>query len=201
MKSSWGLRAFQVLMGMVLGFAIIGGGYSVWVLTSSEVAKPRQSVEFALVNSQGGTSRLSDLRGNVVLLFFGYTHCPDICPSTLFTMAQSRKLMGEDASRFKGVFISVDPERDTPKRLGEYVSYFDPDFLALTGSEAQLREVAKLYGAHFEKEAPEADGSYLVAHTTFGYLIDTEGKVVKLFDAGAPPDDIAAAAQALLSRS
>ena len=201
MKSAVGLRIFQVLSGVVLGLAIIGAGYAAWVLTKSEVKQTRPAAEFSLVNSQGGTSQLSDLRGNVVLMFFGYTNWADVCPSTLFTMAQSRKLMGADADRFKGVFISVDPDRDTPRKLGKYVSYFDPDFLALTGSESQLREVAKLYGAHFEKEAPEADGSYLVAHTTFGYLIDTEGKVVKLFDVGAPPDDIARAAQALLRRS
>ena len=195
-----------MLAALVLATAGAGAGYLAWRMSTTpaasgsgaSIASANLGADFALTNQDGGTTRLADLRGRAVLLFFGYTHCPDVCPSTLFTMAQARKLLGEDAGRLQGVFITVDPERDTRERLGQYVSYFDDSFLALTGTPEQLRQVASDFGAHFEKDPPGPDGSYLVGHTTFGYLLDTEGKVVKLFQASESPEVMADAARALL---
>jgi protein SCO1/2 len=102
-----------------------------------------------------------------------------------------------DADRLQGVFISVDPARDTPEHLQQYVSYFDSSFLGLTGSEAEIAKVAKAYGAHYEKEAPAADGSYEMAHTAFGYLIGPGGKVVQLFQPGTSPEAMAQAVETL----
>ena len=106
--------------------------------------------EFELVDQSGERMRLSDLAGNAVMMFFGYTFCPDICPATLVRMREVKAALAEaDAARFTGVFISVDPARDTPERLGQYVEFFDPGFVGLTGSEDELEDVARRYGAQF----------------------------------------------------
>lgn len=204
MTSNTRPRFALVLGALLLATAAASAGYLAWRMTRAGAVDPASiasaglGADFALTNHDGTTTRLSDLRGRAVLLFFGYTHCPDVCPSTLFSMAQARKLLGDDATRLQGVFITVDPERDTPERMKSYVAYFDPDFLALTGSVDELKKVARDFGAHFEKEAPDADGSYLVGHTTFGYLLDPEGKVVKLFQASESPEAMAQAVKAVL---
>ncbi len=203
--------ASRVLLNVALAVCVLGlataaagGGYLVWRMTSAPSPADTAFVpaglgaDFTLTNQDGGTTSLAELQGKAVLLFFGYTHCPDVCPATLYTMAQARARLGADADRLQGVFISVDPARDTPARLKEYVSYFDPSFLALTGSEAELRQVTRAFGATFELDQPDAGGAYLVAHTTFGYLLDPDGRVVRLLQAGATPEEIAAAARAVL---
>jgi protein SCO1/2 len=189
-----------------LAAAAAGAGYLAWRMLNppgysdaGSAAFAGLGADFSLSNQHGGVTRLSDLRGDVVMMFFGYTHCPDICPATLFTMAQARKLLGADGERFQGVFITVDPERDTPERLREYVGFFDPDFLALTGSEQDLTQVARDFGAAFEKGEKTADGGYLMGHTTFGYLIGPDGKVARLLPSTAPPEEIAKAARDALA--
>jgi len=149
--------------------------------------------EFELVNQSGERMRLSDLAGNAVMMFFGYTFCPDICPATLARMREVKTALSEeDAARFTGVLISVDPARDTPKRLGQYVEFFDPGFLGLTGSEDELKDVARRYGAQFMiPEGQPADG-YLVNHSSIGYLIDPAGYVRALYYGDETIDAIAA---------
>ena len=149
--------------------------------------------EFELVNQSGERVRLGDLAGNAVMMFFGYTFCPDICPATLARMREVKSALSEvDAARFTGVLISVDPARDTPKRLGRYVEFFDPEFLGLTGSEDELEDVARRYGAHFMiPEGQPAEG-YLVNHSSIGYLIDPAGHVRALYYGDETIDAIAA---------
>jgi len=141
--------------------------------------------DFELVDQNGERTRLSDLRGKALLLSFGYTHCPDICPATLTNMRQVKENLGADAARFQGVFITVDPARDTPDRLRDYVGYFDPSFVALTGTEDEIAAVAKQFGAAYQVDERMADGGYLMGHTAFGYLIAPSGKVRTLFPSGA----------------
>ncbi len=149
--------------------------------------------EFELVDQSGDRMRLSDLAGNAVMMFFGYTFCPDVCPATLARMREVKTaLHEEDAARFTGVFISVDPARDTPQRLGRYVEFFDPEFLGLTGSEDELEDVARRYGAQFMiPEGQPAEG-YLVNHSSIGYLIDPAGHVRALYYGDETIDAIAA---------
>ena len=149
--------------------------------------------EFELVDQSGERMRLSDLAGNAVMMFFGYTFCPDVCPATLARMREVRTVLSEeDAARFTGVFISVDPARDTPTRLGRYVEFFDPEFLGLTGSVDELGDVARRYGAQFViPEGQPADG-YLVNHSSIGYLIDPAGHVRALYYGDETIDAIAA---------
>ena len=149
--------------------------------------------EFELVDQSGERMRLSDLAGNAVMMFFGYTFCPDICPATLVRMREVKAALAEaDAARFTGVFISVDPARDTPERLGQYVEFFDPGFVGLTGSEDELEDVARRYGAQFMIPEGQPEDGYLVNHSSIGYLIDPNGRVRALYHGDETIDAIAA---------
>ena len=149
--------------------------------------------EFELTNQRGERMRLSDLAGDAVMMFFGYTFCPDICPATLARMREVKAaLPPEDAARFTGVLVSVDPARDTPQRLGQYVEFFDPGFLGLTGSDDEIEDVARRYGAQFMIPAGQSEDSYLVNHSSIGYLIDPAGHVRALYYGDEPIGAIAA---------
>ena len=149
--------------------------------------------EFELVDQSGERMRLSDLAGTAVMMFFGYTFCPDICPATLVRMREVKAALSEaDAARFTGIFISVDPARDTPERLGQYVEFFDPGFVGLTGSEDELEDVARRYGAQFMIPDGQPKDGYLVNHSSIGYLIDPAGHVRALYYGDETIDAIAA---------
>ena len=149
--------------------------------------------EFELTNQRGERMRLSDLAGDAVVMFFGYTFCPDICPATLARMREVKAaLPPEDAARFTGVLVSVDPARDTPQRLGQYVEFFDPEFIGLTGSAGEITEIARRYGAQFMIPEGQAEDGYLVNHSSIGYLIDPAGYVRALYYGDEPIEAIAA---------
>ena len=149
--------------------------------------------DFELTNQRGERMRLSDLKGRALVMFFGYTFCPDVCPATLARMREVRvALPPEDAARFTGVLVSVDPARDTPERLGQYVEFFDPAFVGLTGSEDELEDIARRYGAQFVIPEGQPEDSYLVNHSTVAYLIDPLGYVRALYYGDEPIDAIAA---------
>lgn len=195
------------LSGLVLLCAAAAGGYLAWKLIDRKDASAQVSnsevyaslgTQTALTDHHGKATRLSDMQGKVTLLFFGYTNCPAVCPATLYSMAQANALLKSEGHSLNGVFISIDPQRDSAQRLSEYVPYFDADFIGLTGSEQALAQVAKDFGASFEKGEVDEQGGYLMAHTTFGYLINKQGKVVELLGAGESPEAIAKAVRALL---
>jgi len=137
--------------------------------------------DFTLTNQDGGKSSLADFRGKVVLMSFGYTHCPDVCPTTLSEFKQIKRALGKDGAQLQPLFISVDPKRDTPALLKKYMAFFDPTFVGLTGSEEELEEVTENYMARFRTRESSSAAGYFVDHTTFMYLIDTQGKVRYLF--------------------
>ena len=128
-----------------------------------------------LADHQGKPRRLEDWRGKVVVLFFGFTHCPDICPTTLADIAQAVKTLGPDAERVQVLMVSVDPERDTPEALAKYVTAFDPRFLALRGDLAATRKVAGEFKIYFEKA--KSGESYTVNHSAQSYVIDPQGRL------------------------
>jgi len=135
---------------------------------------------FTLIDQAGERTSLRDFRGKAVVLAFGFTHCPDICPATVNTMSTLLRRLGPRADRVRMVFVSVDPERDTPARLKAYLGYFHPDVVGLTGPLGAVRQVARLYKAPFRKLAADGAGGYQVGHVSFYYLIDTAGQVVYL---------------------
>lgn len=138
---------------------------------------PRPAPDLALTDTEGQTFALKTIQGKVVLLFFGYTHCPDVCPTTMIAVRQVLERLGKDAQRVQFVFVSVDPERDTPERLRQYVKGFDPRFIGLTGTAEQVAQVAKAYGVQYYKEDIGSASGYGVAHTAFVFAIDPKGRL------------------------
>ncbi len=152
--------------------------------------------DFTLDSSEGRPRSLSNFSGKVVLLFFGYTSCPDICPTTMVRVHQAVRQLDEDAAtQVQVLFISVDPKRDFPERIREYVTYFDPYFIGLTGDAELLMKVARQYGAFFVKDTrTQTEVGYLMAHSGYTYLIDGQSRVRALYRQSATPskmsDDI-----------
>jgi len=154
--------------------------------------------DFALT-SVTGTMRLADMRGKVVLLYFGYTHCPDVCPMALGTIASAMRALGEErGNAVAGIFVSLDPRRDTPAKLAQYAAFFDPSIIGVTGSPAELKEIAARWRVDYRVPELPADANYEVEHSTFVYLVNPEGRVAALFDEKTDPNEIAAAARAWL---
>jgi protein SCO1/2 len=132
--------------------------------------------KLALPDADGKLRTLADFKGKVTVLFFGYTQCPDVCPSTMAELAEVKRSLGEDGNRVQGVFVTVDPERDTPEVLKAYMRNFDPSFVALRGSLEQTRDVAKEFKVFYSK-VPGKAGSYTVDHTAGSYVFDTDGRL------------------------
>jgi protein SCO1 len=150
--------------------------------------------DFELAAAGGKRVRLQDYRGRAVLLFFGYLHCPDVCPTTLATLKQATEKLGD---RVQVIMVSVDPQRDSPDDLAQYVRYFDARFVGLSGTESEVDRVARQYRAFRQKE-PSSAGGYSVSHSGYVYLLDREGKVRALFGSGASDAEIADGVRQLL---
>lgn len=146
-------------------------------LRGQQLDPPRPVPDLAVRDDRGQVFRLADQRGKVVLLFFGYTTCPDVCPATLARWKRVRQELGTDAERVRFVFVTVDPERDTPQRVREYLGLFSPDFVGLVGSEKDLQPFYRTFGAVFEKvPQPGSATGYLVAHSAHVPVVDTRGR-------------------------
>jgi protein SCO1/2 len=162
---------------------------------------PRPAPDFTLKDPEGRPFRLSAQRGKVVVLSFGYTFCPDVCPTTLAELADVRAKLGEAAKRVQVAFITVDPERDKPARLAEYTRYFDKTFAGLTGTPEQLAQVRKAYGVTAEKRVvPGTVAAYLIDHSAFIYVIDPEGRLRLMFPFETPVETMVHDLQVLLRR-
>lgn len=149
---------------------------------------------FALADPDGKVRTLDEFKGRVVVVFFGFTQCPDVCPTTMAELAQIRQSLGADGERLQGIFVTVDPDRDTPELLGAYVKNFDPSFVALRGDATQTEAVAREFKVYFAKVPGRNTGSYTIDHTAGAYVFDPQGRV-RLFvrhgtGATAMADDI-----------
>jgi protein SCO1/2 len=133
--------------------------------------------ELALTGHDGKPRTLGDFRGKAVVLFFGYTHCPDVCPTTLADLAGVMKKLGKDAERVQVLFVTLDPERDTPAVLSRYVPAFDPRFLGLYGDAAATQRAAKEFKIFYEKRAGSAPGAYTIDHSGQTYVFDPLGRL------------------------
>src|SRR5580658_7611569 len=148
---------------------------------------PRDAPDFAVRGSDGTALTLSRYRGKVVLLGFGYTSCPNVCPATLAVLAQAHRSLGPLGSQVQVIYLTVDPERDNPERLKQYLAAFDPTFVGGTGSAAQMATVRASYGVTAERHGTGSD--YAVAHSSFVYLITRDGKLRALMPFGHKADD------------
>ena len=150
------------------------------------------NLEFTLQSADGPVS-LKDFRGKVVLLYFGYTYCPDICPTALSSHAAALKqLTPEELQRVAAIFISVDPERDSAAHLKEYARFFHPGIIGITGSPGEIQNVAQRYGVYYAKQPPDKDGRYSVDHSSESYLIGPDGRLVSRLPHASPAEKIAA---------
>ncbi len=153
------------------------------------------------LDSPGGKLSLQDYRGKVVLLYFGYTFCPDVCPTALSALGQAFAALDPDElAQVQGVFVSVDPERDTMEVLNVYAPFFHPHIVGASGTPAQVAEVARRYGVSYMKQKSVDDRPYTVDHSSFTYLIDREGRLAAMLPHGAPAADIVAQIRRHLGR-
>ncbi len=152
------------------------------------IQSPEPAFDFELMSAEGPV-RLSDFRGKVVILFFGYTHCPDVCPTTLAKLAKVMEYLDNDAQQVQVLMISVDPDRDSPEVVQSYASHFYPSFIGLTGTPEQIQEVATKYGIYYKKREGTSESGYLVDHTASLILIDPEGYVKLIFPSVVPEDE------------
>ena len=132
---------------------------------------------FELTDHNGAQRTLADFKGRVVVVFFGFTQCPDVCPTALADLAEVKRLLGPQGDKLQGIFVSVDPERDTPEVLKAYMANFDPGFLALRPTPAQLPEVAKAFKIFYKKVEGQTPTSYTMEHSAGSYVFDTQGRV------------------------
>lgn len=158
---------------------------------------PRTAPELSLNASSGGQLSLANYRGKVILMGFGFTSCPEVCPTTLATLAQARKRLGTQGEQVQVVYVTVDPERDTADRMRAYLGGFDSSFVGGTGTPAQLAAVYRNYGVMAERKP--LDSSYTVAHSSSVYLIDRKGLLRGMMPYGRLPDDYVHDVRALLS--
>ena len=141
-------------------------------LTGAEYAR-----KLSLSDQDGHTRTLGDFKGKVVVLFFGYTQCPDVCPTTMAELAEVKRSLGADGDKLQGVFVTIDPERDTAALLKAYLASFDPSFVALRGSDEQTKATAKEFKVFYAKVPGKAEGSYTMDHTAASFIFDTQGRV------------------------
>ncbi len=146
------------------------------------------------LQSAGGPVALQDFRGKVVLVYFGYTYCPDICPTSLAATAEGLKLLSpEELARVAVIFVSVDPERDTPARLKEYGEFFHPAIIGVTGSVDEVAAIARRYGVFYARQpVATAGGGYVVDHTSDTYVVAPDGRLDGKIPHAAPPEQVAA---------
>lgn len=162
-------------------------------ITGADYAK-----DFALTDHNGQARTLKDFQGKVVMVFFGYTQCPDVCPTSMAEMAEIKKLLGKDGDRVQGLFVSVDPERDKPEMLKEYMAAFDPSFLALYTTPEKTAALAKDYKVYYKKVDGPTPTSYTIDHTAGSYVYDTTGRLRLFTRYGTKPELTAADVRQLL---
>jgi protein SCO1 len=182
------LAAF--LGGLVLCFGVVmlvtGGGPAPIATAPSGVGGP-----FRLTDQNGKTVTDADFKGHPTLVFFGFTRCPEVCPTTLFDISEVLNKLGPDAGKVNALFITVDPERDPPEKLKDYLSSFNPHLTGLGGDPAALAAVAKAYRVYYKK-VPQDNGDYTMDHTAIVYLMDKQGNFVAPFSLRRRPEDSAA---------
>ena len=176
--------AGSLLVGLVLMLWMLGGLRN--VAAPAAIGGP-----FQLTDQAGRTVTENNMKGRPTLIFFGYTHCPDVCPTSLFEMSEVLRAMGKDADRVNAYFISVDPERDTTAAIKDYLSSFDPHLEGLTGSPEEVAKVISAYRV-FARKVPTKDGDYTMDHTALIYLMDRDGKFVSPFNLKRTPEQAAA---------
>jgi protein SCO1 len=168
---NWGSRAAVILV-------MLAAVFENQAAALVRIPAAGENIHFALTGADGRDVTEQSYRGKWLVVYFGYTFCPDICPTTMLEIAGALEALGPRANAVEGIFVTVDPDRDTPEVLGDYLKSFDPRLIGLTGTSAQISEAAKSFGVLYERQDRD-DGTYLYDHSAFIYLVDAEGRLVK----------------------
>lgn len=191
------ITIFRFSLSAALLLAAVACGGDAPKFRSTDITGVDYGKALALTDHTGKHRKLEDFRGKAVVLFFGFTHCPDVCPTTLAETAQAVRSLGRDAERVQVLMVTVDPERDTPATLAQYVTAFDPSFLGVYGDLAATQRVAKEFKVYFEKRKSEE--TYTVDHSGQSYVIDPRGRLRLLVRPERIGADLAADLRTLLS--
>jgi protein SCO1 len=181
-----------VIIGAFAGSLVVGLVLMLWAMGGLRHATAPAAIggPFQLTDQAGQTVTEKSMLGRPTLVFFGFTHCPDVCPTTLFEMSEVLRAMGKDADGVNAYYISVDPERDTQSAMKDYLSSFDPRLKGLTGNPEQVAKVLSEYRV-YAKKVPLKDGDYTMDHTALVYLMDRDGKFVSPFNLNRKPEEAA----------
>ncbi len=193
-------RAIRVLLALVAAaLALSGCGPEAPKFKGSDVTGSAFGRDFSLVDFDGKSRTLADYRGKAVVLFFGYTQCPDVCPTTLLKYKRVRELLGADADRLQVIYVSIDPERDTAEVLRGYMPLFHPSFVGLRGDARETAAAAKAFKVVYEKVPGPTPTSYAMNHSTFAFALDREGRVRLMIPHALEAARVAEDLRALLS--
>jgi protein SCO1/2 len=189
-----------VLLIAVPGLLLYAGKQLGWFGAPAPVARPAVGGPFELVTHEGRAATDADYRGRLMIVYFGFTYCPDVCPTGLTAIARALDLLGAGAVNVVPLFVTVDPERDTPEQLKEYVRHFHPRLIGLTGTAEQIAKAAKAYRVYYAKARPQGAPAdeYTMDHTAIIYLMGRDGKFISHFSHGTEPEAIAARIRANL---
>ncbi len=192
MAKKTGKSAIPLLAAVIVA-VIASIGLLFWLAGNrkADTDQPVIGGAFELVDQNGKPFTEKNLKGKYSLIYFGYTYCPDVCPTELQTMTQALEMLGPMASRIRPVMISVDPERDTPEVLKEYLTNFYPGFVGLTGTPEQVRKAGQAYRVFYRKTDEKSASEYLMDHSSIVYLMDPEGRYLKHFAYGTSPEKMA----------
>ena len=181
-------RAAAAACALLVAVVLAGCDYGAPKFRASDVTGTAYGREFALAGHDGKPRTLADFHGKVVVLFFGYTQCPDVCPTTLSELAEAMKRLGPDAERVQVLFATVDPERDTPELLAQYVPAFNPSFLGLTGDAEATARTAKEFRIMYQKQPGRNPGAYTMDHSAGTFVFDPQGRLRLYVSYGQGPE-------------
>lgn len=186
-------RSVRVLLsGFALAAALAACDAGSQRFNSVDITGAEFARDFSLTDHTGARRTLSNYRGKLAVVFFGFTQCPDVCPTTLSDMAEVKKRLGKEGDRVQVIFITVDPERDTPQLLAQYVPGFDPTFVGLRGSPEETAVVAKEFKVFYQKVPGRTETSYTIDHTAGSYVFDRDGKIRLFVRHGTDVDSLVA---------
>ncbi|HWU85477.1 MAG TPA: SCO family protein [Rhodocyclaceae bacterium] len=185
------LLVLGAMLVLALSLSACGSG-STPHFNATDVSGSDWGSDFHLTAPDGKPRSLADFKGKAVVIFFGYTQCPDVCPTTLTTMAATMKLLGADANKVQVLFVTLDPERDTPEVLSKYAPAFDPRFLGLYADAATTQATAKEFKVFYQKQAGSTPDTYTIDHTAASYAFDPQGRLRLYIKHGETPEQVAA---------
>ena len=192
MKKSWITLRRVALAGMAgLGMVLAACSNGGPAFTGVDITGATYAQSFNLTDHNGQRRTLDDFKGKVSVVFFGYTQCPDVCPTSMTELAQVKALLGKDGDKLQGLFVTVDPQRDTPEIMREYMAHFDPSFLALYADPGALPQVAKDFKVYYKKVDGPTPTSYTMDHSAGSYIFDTAGQVRLYSRYGTPVEALA----------